>query len=41
METILEFCGEIGGFLWGPWTFFVLMGAGLDTPQILSLLGDE
>ncbi len=29
MEAILEFCGKIGGFMWGPWTFFVLMGAGI------------
>lgn len=29
MDAILEFCGQIGGFLWGPWTFFVLMGAGI------------
>ena len=29
MEAILEFCGHIGGFMWGPWTFFVLMGAGI------------
>ncbi len=29
MEAILEFCGQVGGFMWGPWTFFVLMGAGI------------
>ena len=29
MEAILEFCGSVGGFLWGPWTFFVLMAAGI------------
>jgi AGCS family alanine or glycine:cation symporter len=29
MQAIIEFCGEIGGFLWGPWTFFILMAAGI------------
>jgi AGCS family alanine or glycine:cation symporter len=29
MQALLEFFGTIGGFMWGPWTFFVLMGAGV------------
>jgi AGCS family alanine or glycine:cation symporter len=29
MQAIIDFFGEIGGFMWGPWTFLVLMGAGI------------
>ncbi len=29
MQAIIDFIGSIGNFLWGPWTFFVLMGAGI------------
>ncbi|MCP3902377.1 MAG: amino acid carrier protein [Planctomycetes bacterium] len=29
MHAIIEFCADIGGFLWGRWTFFILMGAGI------------
>jgi len=29
MQPIIDFCGEIGGVLWGPWTFFILMAAGI------------
>ena len=27
MQAIIDFFGDIGGFMWGPWTFLVLMGA--------------
>jgi AGCS family alanine or glycine:cation symporter len=29
MQATIDFFGDIGGFLWGPWTFLVLMGAGI------------
>lgn len=29
MQAIIDFIGTIGDFMWGPWTFFVLMGAGI------------
>ncbi len=29
MEAIIDFFGDVGGFMWGPWTFLVLMGAGI------------
>lgn len=29
MEQFFQIMGTISGFLWGPWTFFVLMGAGI------------
>ena len=29
MEQVIDFVGSIGNFMWGPWTFFVLMGAGI------------
>ncbi|MBL1217650.1 MAG: amino acid carrier protein [Planctomycetes bacterium] len=29
MDQVFEWIGEITGILWGPWTFFVLMGAGI------------
>ena len=29
MQAIIDFFGTIGGFLWGPWTFVVLMAAGI------------
>ncbi|MHC4127579.1 MAG: alanine/glycine:cation symporter family protein, partial [Planctomycetota bacterium] len=29
MEATIDFFGDIGGFMWGPWTFLVLMGAGI------------
>jgi AGCS family alanine or glycine:cation symporter len=29
LETFFEIVGKIGGVLWGPWTFFGLLGAGV------------
>ena len=29
MQAVIEFFGSIGDFMWAPWTFFVLMGAGI------------
>jgi AGCS family alanine or glycine:cation symporter len=29
MEATIDFFASIGGFMWGPWTFLVLMGAGI------------
>jgi AGCS family alanine or glycine:cation symporter len=29
MEATIDFFADIGGFMWGPWTFLVLMGAGI------------
>jgi AGCS family alanine or glycine:cation symporter len=29
MQAIIDFFGEIGGFLWGPWTFIVLIASGI------------
>ncbi len=29
VQSTIDFFGTIGHFLWGPWTFFVLMGAGI------------